>query len=147
MSNNGKDSRWKAIFCIFVCVLIFSWLIYLVIHGINSIKNGNRLKTEGVCIVITVTEVLTHNGKGGQSSRVKYVVGDSIIHSTVGSGSRRLKYNDQYWAKYLPDKLHVVTLLRDENKYLIPFDDSSKIPSNCNCNNYTIKLNTKKLKQ
>ena len=127
-----KVSLWEIV----LYILSFFVLLYFAIYTIGQSQKSNRLKTEGVCTIVTVTEIIEKTGKGGYGARVKYLVRDTVLYSSVGSGyNTRLKRNSQYWARYLPDKPHFINLLRDENDNLIPFEEPSKIPSICNCQN------------
>ena len=132
-----KSSKIETIFWITLFVLFVSFFLgVVVIYPIVSSQKAKRLKTEGICTIVTVTKILEKVGKGGYGARVKYLVGDSIVHSSFNTGyNTRLKPNAQYWARYLPDKPQFVSLLRDENDKILSVVDSLKLPSICNCKN------------
>jgi len=135
-----EPSIIETLFWITLFILLVSFFLWVVvIYPIVSSQKAKRLKTEGICTIVTVTKTLEKVGKGGYGARVKYLVGDSIIHSSVSTGyNTRLNRNSQFWARYLPDKPQFVSLLRDENKNFIPFEGGiSELPSSCNCNLHT----------
>ena len=133
--KTGEPSRIETIFYFTLFILAILFLLYIMaIYPISTRQKAKRLRTEGICTVVTVTEILEKIGKGGYGARVKYLAGDSIVLSSVSTGyNTRLKSNAQYWARYLPDKPKFVSLLRDENGNFFPVDDSLELPSICNC--------------
>lgn len=137
--GNGETEEFS-MWWIILFILSFFVCLYLAINFIHSTKDAKRIKTEGICTIVTVTEVLNTGAKGGPTIQVKYLVGDTIVHSSVGS---RLiyKHNTQYWAKYLPDKPKFVRLLFDENEQLMPVGNPLEIPSTCNCKTSLVEPN------
>jgi len=132
--GGGKTEEFSLWWMIIISIISFFVLLYLFIHFNDGRKKRKRLETDGICTIVTVTEVVPYRGgkSSGRTIRVKYLVGDTIVHSSVGSNLIH-KRNTQYWARYLPDKPHFVRLLYDVNKQVISVDDSLKKPSICNC--------------
>ena len=114
-------------------IISFIVCVLLVIGFINGSKKKNRLYTEGICVVVTATGEYSKD-KVGVSSKVTYIVNDSIMQCNIWSGNTPLKRGVSYWAIYLPDDPEFIRLIVDKNRTRIPASDTLKLPSRCNCN-------------
>jgi len=130
--ENNKTSNMQFILSIIGLSLICSFGFYMVIYNIIDTINAKRLKTEGVCTIVTIIDRSSGGKGGGYLVDIKYLIGDSIIYS-YNKVSTLMLYGDQYWARYLPDKPNFTRFLRDDKKNYIPVEDPLKPPPICNC--------------